>query len=179
MSNSRPIHFPPREIRTQPHESEPPHSYSSNNDDVPSALLDEEDDFHNKLSRSSRRESSGGTGGSFWRTSDDRPSFNSVNVNHPHKKSSSPADAGAARSPPQQEINRTNRSTGLLGTAIQGQNHDPLPSVSKQEDVIIFEICRSPLLTRKSTAPRFLFVFSNANRGALQIALAVLHLPLP
>ena len=117
MSAPRPIHYPSREIRTHPDESEPIRSY-----DEPSPLLDEEDDFHNKLSRN-RRESSGSAGGSFWRTAGDAPAFSSAQI-----KKNPQMEASAART----QDNRHNRSTGLLPTALQTHNPEPPNSVSQK-----------------------------------------------
>lgn len=118
MSSPRPIHIPSREIMKEPHDSEPLHSY-----DDPSPLLDEEDDFHNRLSRS-RRESSGSTsGGSFWRTSGDSPSFNSAQM----KKT---PQAEVAKPPPPPDGRTNNRSPGLLANALQAQQTESGSSVS-------------------------------------------------
>ena len=119
MSSPRPIHIPSREILKEPHDSEPLHSY-----DDPSPLLDEEDDFHNRLSRS-RRESSGSTsGGSFWRTSGDTPSFSSAQL-----KKTAPQKEIVKQAPPPPD-GRTNRSPGLLANALQAQQTDSASSVS-------------------------------------------------
>ena len=119
MSAPRPIHYPSREIRTHPDESEPIRSY-----DEPSPLLDEEDDFHNKISRN-RRESSGSTGGSFWRTSgESSPAFSSAQI----KKNQQMEANAAARTQDARQI----RSTGLLPNAIQTQNTEPVNPVSLQ-----------------------------------------------
>eukprot|EP00546_Thalassionema_frauenfeldii_P001231 CAMPEP_0178932680 /NCGR_PEP_ID=MMETSP0786-20121207/22772_1 /TAXON_ID=186022 /ORGANISM="Thalassionema frauenfeldii, Strain CCMP 1798" /LENGTH=1673 /DNA_ID=CAMNT_0020610039 /DNA_START=172 /DNA_END=5190 /DNA_ORIENTATION=- len=74
MSQPRPIHQPPREIQSQPHEAEPSFSYERD-----SFLLDkgdkEEDEFHRRSQLSTRRE----TGGSFWRRSGSSGDFTGPN----------------------------------------------------------------------------------------------------
>lgn len=115
-SSPEPIPLPSsREIRTQPHESEPAHSYDNSE---PSPLLDEEDDFHNKLSRSRRESFSGGTGGSFWRTSDDRPATPNTSVNLKKTPPASAADAVRQQDNNRSANNKKARSTGLLGAAL-------------------------------------------------------------
>lgn len=114
MSDPRPIHYPSREIRTDPHESEPPRSSY----EEPSPLLDEEDEFHNKLSRN-RRESSGG---SFWRTSSgDSPAFNSAQLKKAASESSVRTESG----------NRSARSA--LADALQTQTSEGSGSVGVKE----------------------------------------------
>lgn len=80
MSQPRPIHQPPREIQSQPHEAEPSLSYERD-----SFLLDkgdkEEDEFHRRSQLSTRRE----TGGNFWRRSGSSgdfagPNFSSMSM---------------------------------------------------------------------------------------------------
>jgi hypothetical protein len=133
MSKPRPIHHPSRPIQTQPHESEPMHS---SYEDASPMLHDEEDDFHLKLQRT-RRESSGGL--SFWRTSDDRPAFSSVNVKTSQQQQQPPQPP---QPPPQQQQQQPETSSSsrpkksLLGGQLQSQNSDH--SVSTRQG---FTIC--------------------------------------
>lgn len=117
MSKSKPIHYPQREIRTHPDESEPVHSYEE-----PSILLGRredqvEEDFHqryasNVKSRHGSGQQAVSSGGSFWRTgsetdrSSDRPAFSSM-----------------AMTPKESPITlRARKKTGLLGNAKSQEN---------------------------------------------------------
>jgi hypothetical protein len=80
MSRPRPIHQPPREIRSQPDEAEPSYSYEQESFLLGAREEAYEDDFHRRL-QSTRRD----TGGSFWRTSSNSvefpgPNFSSMSM---------------------------------------------------------------------------------------------------
>ena len=92
MTRPMPIHYPGRDLRTEPHESEPTHgSYdpstydAAHNSNNPLLWEDAEDQFHQRLARRSGGNSNGGgtsnSGNSFWRTSRGLGSNNTNNNN--------------------------------------------------------------------------------------------------
>jgi hypothetical protein len=103
-------------------------------------LHDEEDDFHLKLQRT-RRESSGGL--SFWRTSDDRPAFSSVNV----KKTPETSQQQQQQPPPQQQTQQPETSSSsrpkksLLGGQLQSQNSDHSVSTRQGFTICLVVLC--------------------------------------
>ena len=70
-SRPRPIHQPPREIRSTPDETEPSYSYEQKSF-LPKSEDEVEDEFHRRLN----------SRGSFWRDSSSAvgPSFSSMNM---------------------------------------------------------------------------------------------------
>jgi len=75
-SRPRPIHQPPRELRSTPAETEPSYSYEQESF-LPKSEDELEDEFYRRLNSSSSQK-----GNAFWRTSSDGvgPSFSSMNM---------------------------------------------------------------------------------------------------
>lgn len=116
MSRPRPVHQPPRELRSQPDDSEPSLSYERESF-LGGKEVDFEDDFHRRVSQSKRSSEGGGGGVSFWRSNTTGenpggPSFSSMSM----KPSGAPLRHSGSLLTPQPERKSLNASASTAGS---------------------------------------------------------------